>query len=579
MLPKIPLLILVFCSLAIPSFPQSSRVLGSFVYQNASYNYELVQEGMNTYSFRVTSAQARGDQGAAADSADQNADQEDVAVYFSEFRKNVFEAIFVAQMAKIFGHDSTSQQLKEKATEVFFTIQTRLNFVDDEPVTAYLILRKDTIYSFLKTNLSPYYDGPLSCWLAKHYVKRVSVETEYGAIKNIIVQVVRPDRESTTAMSPRSYLVFKNNFPISISGKFDSDKFADINLYCYNCSGIQGLSRYVRLSDLLLLDIVLENDKEDYSPSNRTITLTPASNIQELKKEQRSKILEVSAFTDLAGLDQDQPNGLIQIEAKRRITVSTRSRLLSGGKSNEDVASQVDLSDFQPCSRPTVKGKTLQYVLTRKSSPTSGQSSEEQTITINVSNRKFRSPYFAVISGFEPRLLFSKLEESNRVLDSTMVSDGKLSSLRVYQHQLWSFGATIDLFELSFPQVKLNWKVLRFGAYYFRAGVDVDSDSTENSDPLNNSYLQFGTSVIFRPDSRWGAAMGFDIIRPTLWNSQYEYATGNMLLQPYFDGYLKTSDQAKLFFRFRWIWERHERENNFVQLPVGYTMNLFAANK
>src|SRR5690606_12953216 len=100
--------------------------------------------------------------------------------------------------------------------------------------------------------------------------------------------------------------------------------------------------------DLLLLDIVLENDKEDYSPSNRTITLTPASNIQELKKEQRSKILEVSAFTDLAGLDQDQPNGLIQIEAKRRITVSTRSRLLSGGKSNEDVASQVDLSDFQP---------------------------------------------------------------------------------------------------------------------------------------------------------------------------------------------------------------------------------------
>jgi hypothetical protein len=47
------------------------------------------------------------------------------------------------------------------------------------------------------------------------------------------------------------------------------------------------------------------------------------------------------------------------------------------------------------------------------------------------------------------------------------------------------------------------------------------------------------------------------------------------LLQADFDAFYKTSDESKLFFRFRWIYEAGNKDNNFNQIQLGYSMNLF----
>jgi hypothetical protein len=592
------------------------RVLGSFIFDKKSYNYEFTKENINSYSLRISSAMKNF----KADHAnpmgkptDESANPRDTAstplkeltprdssrsatpksdstetsnelptAIFSEFTKLTFETIFLEQMEELYGLAKTNT-LKEKATEIFFIIQARLEFIDDEPVTAYAILRKDLIYSFLKSNTSTFRDGSLSKSIARHYIKRVSIETEDGAIKNLIVQVVNPTVNQIAVQSPRSFLEFKNQYPISISGKFDPEKFADVNLYCYNCNGIDGLSRYIRLSNLLILDIVLENDKEDYSPSNRVITLTPAKPIEELKKERRSRILEVSTFTDLAGLNQDQPNGLIQIEAKRKINIATKSRLLIRSRDNEDVVSKIDVSEIDDSGTESAAGPansvdTLKwpkiYTIMLKKQP---NETTAKTIPLTVHNRKFRSPYYSIFSSVEPKLLFSKLEQNNRTLDSTLVKDNTISPLKLYQYQIWSFGATINVLKLSFPQLKFNWTVLSFGGAFFRTRVGNAPDSVSTpSTALNSSYLLFNTNIVFRPDNRWGASIGLDYIQPTLWNDVYSLKSGNALVQPYFDGYLKTSDSGKMFFRFRWIYEKGKLDSNFTQIQIGYSINLFA---
>lgn len=342
-------LIMYFVFFTVVLFGQSppKRILGSFIFDGVAYNYEFTNEAVSNYSFRISKANRQQSDEAVA--SEESESGEDGKYIFSEFQKAVFESIFSKQMIEKFPVSDTPE-LKDKATEIFFLLTAKLDFMDDEPITAYLILRHDTISSLLKANSSVYYNGPLSRLTAKHKVDRVDVEIEEGAIKNLKVHVIRPYTPLGNT-SPRTYLEFKNIFPISISGKYDADLFSNIRLYCLNCAGIKGLQRFIKLSDLLLFDIVLQNDKENYSPTNSVIALKPSSPIVELKKEKRSKILEVAAFTDFVGLDQQEPNGLIQIEAKRRINIVTKYRQVRRFETVDDFANQLDLSGMQEKSR------------------------------------------------------------------------------------------------------------------------------------------------------------------------------------------------------------------------------------
>jgi hypothetical protein len=534
-------LVILFIPAILFSQNSPERILGTFVYKQTAYNFEFTREDENNYSFRVSTvfdspentSREEADS-TSVDSATTADTSGDIIFKLEDFDQEKFVAAFKSQMEKKYGIPASATDLRDKAIEVFYKIRARLGFADDEPITAYLILRRDYINSFLKSNVSSYYDGKLSRFYVSHYIDRVVVETEDGAMKNITVKVIAPEAVVKKGRSPRKYIEFKNQFPISISGKFDPEKFTKVKLYCYGCYGVTGLSRYIKLSDLMTLDIVLENDKEDYSPSNRKVTLTPSNPIVELKKEKRSKILEVAAFSDFVGLDQEQPNGLIQFEAKRKINIVTKSNLLVGERPGEDIASQIDLSDIVETEVREDK-KYSTYKIFMKKNPnrvwdpskikaldttivrrrTHGESFRFDTIkqvgvvTIKLRKRPFRSPYWNVFSSVEPRLLFSKIEENNRFLDSTKFADHKIDPVRLFQYQRASFGANLNLLRFSFPQLKLQWNAINAGAYWFRTRIGNPSDSSgENSVPLNSGYYIIGTNVVFRPDNRWGASMG-----------------------------------------------------------------------
>ncbi|HTE33038.1 MAG TPA: hypothetical protein VK666_21795 [Chryseolinea sp.] len=517
---------------------------------------------------------------------------------FSELTVDVLQRIIKQQMIDRF-HAIKNDTLDDFSIAQAIKIETRFKFLDDEPVTANLILRDDYVSSLLKYNGSPYYSGALSRLIAGHRVESVRVETEDGAIKNIIAHFVAPKIELKNA-SPRTYVEFKNAFPISISGKFDPEAFANVRLYCLNCWGIKGLDRFIKLSDLLALDITLQNDKEDYSPVNTTIELNPTRTIAELKKEKRSRILEVAAFTDFVGLDQEQPNGLIQFEAKRKLNINTKSRIMASFETEDEITNQMNVSGMTEVSRDLKKDATI-HVYKRPLEKGEFLPDSSKNIKVEIKQEpstkkkdslvsmvyftytipkqtKFHSSYYTVVNNIEPRLLFSKLEQNQRFIDSLGLDGGKISPVKLLQYQLVSFGFTANIFKLSFPQLKFSWNVMSAGLYWFRSRVGISSDSSRASTPINSSYLLLSTEAVFKPDNRWGVTMGVNFIKPSIWNGTYELANSHPIIQPHFDAFLKTNETDKLFFRFAWSSEYKQRENNFTQIQLGYSVNLFTAD-
>lgn len=271
---------------------------------------------------------------------------------------------------------------------------------------------------------------------------------------------------------------------------------------------------------------------------------------------------------------------MIQIEAKRKININTKYHLFAGGdKKNENLAAQVDLGAIQSYKIEKKQSESI-YDIKLKQNLEKGNYTMDTTSyvqkTFTVKHKRFKSPFFNIFGNIEPRLLFSKLEDNKRFLDSSAVSDNKINPLRLYQQQLASFGTTFQLLRFSFPQLKFSWNVLSTGIYWYRSRLTLSSDSTNtNSIPLNSHYAVIGTQVNFKPDSRWGAILGFDYIKQSLWNSSYTLSNTHALHQVYFESFLKTDTYSKLFFRFRWTYVHKNRESNFTQIQMGYSVNLF----
>lgn len=566
----------------------SQKILGTFILNKLAYDYEFKKEEESKFSLRINKTGV----------ADANG-----SVIFSDFDQSNFTDLFEDFMeSKLSYSPINDSELSDKAKEIFYKIKARLDFIDDEPITAYLILKKNYAYSYLTANSSNYYKGDLGKIILKHNVKEVDIETEDGAIKNISVNLDEFKENIIGGTSSKSFLQFKNIHPISISGKFDPEKLSNALLYCFDCYGIKGVTRFIRLSEVIMIDISYENDKEDYSPTNKTFSLTPMESIVELRKEKRSRIMEVAAFSDFVGLDQENPNGLIQIEAKRKININTRYHTMFR-KADKHLTEKLNFTDVDTIVVEKVDKKRIRYeikykISSIKNSDTSLENDgikyiyipykEDSSFTGHViKGRRLRPNYYNFFGSIEPRLLFSKLEENNRylVLDSLSSSNSEIvggivpiNPIELFRHQLASFGLNLNVFKFSFPQLKFSISLLDVGYYWYRTRVQLYNDTEASSTiPLNSQFWQFGSSFHFKPDSRWGVNFGVNYIKQEIWNESFALSNSNGLLQTTFDAHLKTSNYAKLFFRFRWNQEYKNKNNNFTQFQLGYSLDLFSS--
>lgn len=621
----------LFSILSLNLFAQNNqrRILGDFIFKGEVYSYEFSQDDINNYSLYLSKF---GSRESRTEEKSAEVAKPDTNIYFHEFSKTIFEKVFLGQMKEKYKLDP-EVILKEKTSEIFFTINAQLKLYEDEPVTGYMILKKDSVFSFLRAHPGGYYNGDLGKAIASHIIHKVQIETDDGTIKNITLKVVKSG--SNINHSPRRFLEFKNQYPISVSGKFDPEKFANIDLYCTNCDGLKGLSRFIRLSSFFSYEIIYDNDKENYSPANKIMSLSPNNPIVEVKKEKRSKIVDISSFSDFAGLNQEKPNGLVQFEVKRKVIINSNHKQFGKdtkrkvskkvleslekskniNPSSENKASNlISIKGIDPTRVYSMEGFVDKFKLSKDTefeligeqvqkedyiyyriSDTAAKYKSENSpdaIKINklpsgvwIKNSNYKPLNYVWFNNVEFQVKFLKLEENNRSIptaepDSKNEDTFKVRPIDLYKYQLSSVGAELDIIKINYTQLKFSWNLLHVGVHWFGARITAPtSDAAENQPTdntfLNNIMLQPGTSVRFRPDSRWGITAGIKYINPAIWSQKYKVSNTQGLFQYFCEGFWAVSANSQLFARFRLSHEVKHRYQNFAQFQLGYTIDIF----
>jgi len=469
--------------------------------------------------------------------------------------------------------------IDKRATALFFEIKSRLDFQDDEPSTAYLKLKSNFVKCYLDNHRRIRYhvnqDKNNTQLQNGFFIEDITVEFEDGTIKNIFADLRVIDKYGIPVSG--NAIRFKNVSPISISTKTDPDVFEKIKIFVgessrlkkeYNLKKIEsgttenkfalilknGDSKdvtvvpeeeylYFYLSDILDYAIIADNDREDYSPANIVIHLNKQTPTIELKKERRSKILTARAFTDFIGIQNDEPNGLIQIEALKRINFNT-----------------------------------AKY------------------------GRAFI--YYSFFSYVEPVLAFSKIEKNKNALplgptdlDQTLLLTGKksfiLQPIRLYQYQKSSFDINLNAWKVNFPEIKSNLQI-NTNLGIFKTNV-VDTILVTNSNTIEKSSepnftvlntLRWGFTAIWeiKPENRYAIVFGWDRRKLNLLHEEFSIPIEtikkvNIINTAWIEAFLKTNEDAKLFFRYRFTFEDKFAKRNFTQIQLGYLMDLFKTKK
>jgi hypothetical protein len=570
------------------------------------------------------------------------------------FDIKVFGSLFKESLSEIVQDKSLLGEFTESVTnEVFYAIKTKLEFVEDEPTTAYLILKrkyldivfrynssneltdkqkekvkkhlidsitidetrkynlklieeKDFIESsiptyrnlkkkrrkvvvdslqesglisltgvkkkgFLKIEVEIKVNELLNSYVknktelkevVKCEIKKVSVEFDEGTIKNILIDVL-PIHEEYNRLYGESTIRFRNNMPISISSKFDPDKFKNHKIFVSNSKELLDelnakrlilkidcidCENSIRLSNLLDLNIVLENDKEDYSPANCIVNLSETNSIVQLKKEKRSKILTVIGYSDLAGLNNENPNGLVQFEVSRRMNINTHK-----------------IPGF-------FKG------------------------AINKG-----ASYTGYLNYIKPKLAYNKIEENNKylILNSQSIDTTRsfkensnnffVNPLHILLYRIYTLQVDLNLFNWNLPNKKTNFHLNTYinGVSTFLAdSLKIQNRSvlqtpTRNTNTVGSFMYGLDLFAEIKPDGRYGVSFGCNYGYLNILDDAYlkDEKFKNAIVKLYATGFMKTGDESKVFFRYSMNYTNARRNNNFAQIQLGYVIDLFGISK
>ena len=161
--------------------------------------------------------------------------------------------------------------------------------------------RKNTLWGLRTKDSKSHFD-----------VKFVRIVFEDGFMKSIIV-----DGEIDN-----THYVFSSAFAIGISTR---NNVRTLNKYKLKNEHDKSDKHYLVLGEVIDYDRIGENYTNDFSPADDVITLFPGKTQQLFKRASR-ELFKLRIYSDFNGIDEDNPNGLIQTELSKRINLLTRRR-------------------------------------------------------------------------------------------------------------------------------------------------------------------------------------------------------------------------------------------------------------
>ncbi|MBN9382020.1 MAG: hypothetical protein J0H74_14730 [Chitinophagaceae bacterium] len=400
-------------------------------------------------------------------------------------------------------------------------------------------------------------------WFTVHSIQ---IQFQDGFIENIKV-LGKMDGDTRL-------LKFENSYPIAFSTRRDFRKLYSKDIYERTIYATPSVKRThnirecsMNLGDLLFYDQQLALNSKDYSPANQVCDtlLTDTVTSINLLKEQTSKILELKVFSDLKGIDNDNPNGLVQLELSKKLNFwNNRSEWLR---------------------------------------------------LFNIGFFNYLTPYFTMnkIENNNKRLTVSYQGSQQR---DTLKPNTFASTVNLYQYQSFGIGANLTCVTIDIP----GWKStlnLNMGGFFGRtllqdtARIPDKDSSTFKSAPDNNvrqfgvNSFQFSPEICWQifPDKRYGVTISQRFIHYDLLSSEIKQVRDSISYKQYLnslkgdrskiDGYraknwlgsaeiyafFKPSEFNQIFFRYRLNWYLDDARLNFHQIQVGISTYLTHTKK
>ncbi len=368
-------------------------------------------------------------------------------------------------------------------------------------------------------------------------ILNVQIQFERGFVENVKV-IVDVDGEPT---------IFENNMAIGFTSKYNLSSLRTFLLFGRNSN------LHIWLADVLrMYDNELDNYTRDYSPADTTISIDPNATPRVfLYKSQFVNLFETKAYTDLEGLSNQQPNGILQIEVSRRLNINT-----------------------------TRYGKTSK-------------------VNWGWGNYLYA---FGSLNKIEKNQRYLPLHNENVVVNNTLASPSYATSLDFLKYRNLTAGVEANAFTVDFPNMK-STITIDLGAQYGHVplvdstryinsagGLTVTKDTIKLDGNLITLYPKI-TLQIF-PERRLGLSFTYQVQHTRfLSNNQFRqissYAKSDLngLAQEpasrwshMFEALVKIevnrSTGSYAFFRSRFFWQQGDVNTFFPQMQVGYSYNL-----
>lgn len=411
-----------------------------------------------------------------------------------------------------------------------------------EGSNASLIL-KNTVAQLLQIkNDTTYYNLPDDITgVQVHEIDSVALQFERGFLEN--VKVYTKHREKT--------YMFENIYAIGFSSKYNFKELSKMKLYERNTSGIFPC---LYLGDVISYDETLSSYTRDYSPQDTVVSISPAQvPFSILQRSKMVDLFDAKIYSDLIGLLNETPNGMIQIEVDKRLNIRTIRKQVGNFRQNFGWLSYINLWGAFTKIEANNKGLPIRNL--------------------------------------------------NRVQNGQIVSPNYVSNLDLLRYETFVLGTDVNGLVYDIPDAKVTG--------YFDLGIKYSHvpmlDSTRTVDYLGNVTvdapvnkfdghllsLQPKITIEVRTEKRIHFKLSYWYYHSWLFSNNrfkqvmsYEKSDlSNLLLEPkarqihsvefYFRTQLSEISQSKLFIRARLHWQSGDANTFFPQLQLGYSYDLF----
>lgn len=413
-----------------------------------------------------------------------------------------------------------------------------------------------------ESQLNNYFSVPIT-------IDTITIEFNEGYIENFMTsglydksQYISWISDTVKSLLPNEVQLFgkeriklENQYPIGFTSKRNYWRLKGNGVYHYS-KGKNG-SPIIRadLGDIINYYQKHQVDRKDFSPANQITVIypqRPGDKYKDLKKASRKNLLELRIYTDFVGFDQNEPNGLIQLDVYGRKNIVSERYY-----KNNALVRNANLGFFQYL----IYGGTI-----------------------------------------------SKIEDDDRQLElSKRENDFFASTLDLRQYQNKQIGVNFNLATLDFHHGKTTL-LIETGVRYGRTSLS-DSTNIIQANPDTNGNFGVNTyelnvlkfSSLFRTDEDIQLRLDYNfnlfytrndnvfqqIANNSLFLENGKSGNGrnvarynNFQMEVTFNPNLNPDNEPidnvnRWFFRYNYNWQLGFWRTGFHQIQLGYSMPLF----